>query len=553
MKSFFNYTKNRLLYSILKFFVFLLIAYLLANCINIQTVKADSEPLLCDSKGGKYDFNSALLTINSTGSTPDKILYNAYLDAYNRMYSSYGWSKYFVSLSVAEPKNSSSENYEDRQAQSFTFTFFYNTSGSWYYESGTSLTYYRIGVRKYWSYTYKYVNDTYVYSSSDGNVSYSGSAYTNYQNVLTIKNDSCSVNPLMLFAGNINFKPTSYNSINELYYPIYNSDKYSHLQVIGQNFPYITDTWIPEINSTSYKELSLDTADFLVLWPKDKTAKDYTMYYKGMVCPTAVYNYGTLANTDNANRCTIDYSTFTKSTFSVIQSDIDNNAIYYFKGYKKGASIKINVSDWNYKFIYYDQDHTLTIDGTTYELLNYTEKDLPNNAVTNEKNNVVPGSSDNFFDNVLDGVRALFRSITSFFDSFFSSFLNVLSGLFLPPDGYMDNFVTSLKVSVEDKLGLLIYPFQFFVNICNRIINFNPTNTSGTIHIPEVKDPFYGVTLIEPQVLVLSDIFNTGSLKIAYNTYLYIVDLYLIFGFLNLCYKKFYEFICSNPVGGDNT
>ena len=551
MKSFFNYTKNRFLYSVIKFFVFLLIAYLLANCLNIQTVSAQ-EQIICEyTSNANFSYTSLTKLVRE----PEKNIVDAYSDALELFKKNVSAKEYVVSLELYDPVTYEEED----RAWIDEFAFYFRYDNLYTSYSGSSLNAsFTLWSTNVWKFVYRYdsSSDSYDYSSSNSSKlsSYSVRDFNSKSFMFISGEDYCSTNPLMFFTGTVDLKiPDSY-SYYEVFYPVYNVSNYNYVSLSGSStIPYITDTYLPEIANMNYKELSLDTSDFLVLWPKEKTAKDYTMFFKGMVCPTAVYNYGTLANSDNTNRCTIDYSEFTRNTFSVIQSDIDNNAIYYFKGYKKGASIKINASDWNYKFINYDQDHTLTINGTTYELLNYTEKDLPNNAVTNEKNNVVPGSSDNFFDNVLDGVKALFRSVTSFFDSFFSSFLNVLSGFFLPPDGYLDNFVTTLKVMVEQKLGLLVYPFQFFGDICNRIINFTPTNTSGTIHIPEVKDPFYGVTLVEPQVLVLSDIFNTGSLKTAYNTYLYVVDLYLIFGFLNLCYKKFYEFICSNPVGGDNT
>ena len=550
MKSFFNYTKNRLLYSILKFFVFLLIAYLLANCINIQTVSA-KEQIICEyTSNGVFSYTSLTKLVRE----PEKNIVDAYSDALELFKKNVGAKEYVVSLKLENPVTYEEENHA--WIDEFAFYFRYDNLRTNYSNAyGDSFTLWSTNI---WKYVFEYSSssNSYDYSSSASSklTDVSVTDFSSNSFIYISGRDYCSTNPLMFFTGTVDLKISDSYSGHEIFYPVYNVSDYNYVSLSGSTtIPYITDTYLPEIANMNYKELSLDTSDFLVLWPKEKVAKDYTMFFKGMVCPTAVYNHGTLANTGNTNRCSIDYSEFTKNTFSVIQSDIDNNAIYYFKGYKKGASIKINTADWNYDFINYDQDHTLTIDGTTYELLNYTEKDLPNNAVINEKNNAVPGSSDNFFDNVLDGVKALFRSITSFFDSFFSSFLNVLSGLFLPPDGYLDNFVTTLKVMVEQKLGLLVYPFQFFGDICNRIINFSPTNTTGTIHIPEVKDPFYGVTLIESQVLVLSDIFNTGSLKTAYNTYLYIVDLYLIFGFLNLCYKKFYEFICSNPVGGGNT
>lgn len=514
MKNFLNYSKNRILFFIFKLAVALFLAYLFSCFMTISPVYA-SDIVCVDSDSSGYSFyNAELNIVNSDYNIP-----NAYKDASDRFNSR--WDEYVVSLYV--PSN-----------QEFQFRFykspnFYCTPSECYlsYKPVIHYSYYRSdGESSYHYYqTFDYSNQ--VSGGSETYISFSAS--------------SCVSHSLLFFYSNMNIPVPS--DLSNLLVPVPGlSDKFTHTSFTSIAYYGLNN--YPEIESDSFKTLNLNTSPYLVLFLKDYDvdAFDTPIYYKGPVCQTPVWNYGQNEKTLNGwtDRCT-NYDSFTKINFSISNNDLTNHSVWYFRGYDgQDASIKINTSIWDYKFISDVDNPSISIDGTTYNIIPYD--DLTLTADINEKNNVAGGESSNFFDSILS-------TLNSFFSDFFNKLTTALSDLFVPPDGFMDDYITSMKDSVTNQLGILIYPFTFLEDIINRIVNFHPTN--GTIHIPEVQDPFYHVTLIEEQTINLYDIFTSGNLKAAYNIYLYVVDVYLIFGFLNLCYKKFYEFVCSNPGGGD--
>lgn len=87
--------------------------------------------------------------------------------------------------------------------------------------------------------------------------------------------------------------------------------------------------------------------------------------------------------------------------------------------------------------------------------------------------------------------------------------------------------------------GFLTYPFELVVNIFNKIININ--FEEPILYIPELKDPFTNTTFLVATTYNLNDAANINSTtKNIYNIYLIVVDVILIFLFVNLC-KKIYE------------
>lgn len=94
---------------------------------------------------------------------------------------------------------------------------------------------------------------------------------------------------------------------------------------------------------------------------------------------------------------------------------------------------------------------------------------------------------------------------------------------------------------LKNKLGFIAYPFTLIIDVLKRYTTISEGN--GIIHIPDIKDPVYGHILINAQDFNLTNIFNYGVIGTIYNIYLYLVDVIIIIGLVNLAKNKFDETI----------
>lgn len=87
--------------------------------------------------------------------------------------------------------------------------------------------------------------------------------------------------------------------------------------------------------------------------------------------------------------------------------------------------------------------------------------------------------------------------------------------------------------------GFLTYPFELIINIFGRIININ--YEQPILKIPELKDPFTKVVFLNSINYDFNNILEIKEVNYLYNIYLIIVDVILIFLFVNLCKNTFEE------------
>lgn len=96
--------------------------------------------------------------------------------------------------------------------------------------------------------------------------------------------------------------------------------------------------------------------------------------------------------------------------------------------------------------------------------------------------------------------KNIFDKISDFFAGFFNGIINALKSVFVPEDGYFQDFFTRLNDFFSEKLGMLYAPIGFFVDIMTAI---------GNVDSADVGIPFPGIKwedtyLIEPQTVSLS-------------------------------------------------
>lgn len=155
-------------------------------------------------------------------------------------------------------------------------------------------------------------------------------------------------------------------------------------------------------------------------------------------------------------------------------------------------------------------------------------------------NNIEPGT------NLWDVLKALIDNL----GEFLSSGLELFEKLLVPQGTFQTDFNSTIA-GIQDKLGVLYQPVDVFSNFLTNL--YAPTETSTladsghVIKIPEAK--YDGVTIIETQSIDLDETVESSGLKPLYDVYLLIVDMIVLFGILNLAFKKFHDIISEN--GGD--
>ena len=148
--------------------------------------------------------------------------------------------------------------------------------------------------------------------------------------------------------------------------------------------------------------------------------------------------------------------------------------------------------------------------------------------------------------NLWDVLKALIDNL----GNFLSSGLELFEKL-LVPQGTFETDFNSTITGIQEKLGVLYQPVDVFSNFLTNLYAPSETSTLAdaghVIKIPEAK--YDGVTIIEAQSIDLDETVEKSGLKPLYDVYLLIVDMIVLFGILNLAFKKFHDIISEN--GGD--
>lgn len=99
-----------------------------------------------------------------------------------------------------------------------------------------------------------------------------------------------------------------------------------------------------------------------------------------------------------------------------------------------------------------------------------------------------------------DTTHSIFDSITDFFGSFFENIINALKSVFIPEDGYFEDFFQRLNDFFAEKLGMLYAPIDMFITFLTEIGDSSGSDTGITF--PGVE--WEGEYIIEPTTVNLS-------------------------------------------------
>lgn len=215
-------------------------------------------------------------------------------------------------------------------------------------------------------------------------------------------------------------------------------------------------------------EVNLDNYEYVLLSLKDYNqtkAFQTNLQVKGQIGITPIYNYGqtskdSITGVQVQDRCNVSYENYTSYPFYILQSDLQNNAIYAIKECSSGSSFKFDNTIFNITYITAENkdNPTITIDGKTYNVIPYG--DLPSTATKNEENNYIPGESGSAtdtggLDSAIKNVQQKMSEIWNTF-TYFTDFINQIFSVF--PDEVKTILLSAFTIMII--IGLI----KIFIN-----------------------------------------------------------------------------------------
>lgn len=165
------------------------------------------------------------------------------------------------------------------------------------------------------------------------------------------------------------------------------------------------------------------------------------------------------------------------------------------------------------------------------------------NVATNVANlpSNIAGALSSLFHQVVSAVTSIGDQITNALVTLGNFLIDGLKQLFIPSDGYFEGVANDLSSFFSDRLGLLLYPFEFLVSLGNRIAGLEtsePTCTIPEIAYTDSDDNKY--ILIEGQTLNVYELVGRNDIIVGmHQTYLTVMDGIIAFTLMALCWKRF--------------
>lgn len=116
---------------------------------------------------------------------------------------------------------------------------------------------------------------------------------------------------------------------------------------------------------------------------------------------------------------------------------------------------------------------------------------------------------------------------------------DMIVGLFVPEDGYIEKWLDSLVEDFNSRTGLLTYPLSLLVSFVDRVSNMSASTSQLTI--PRITLPS-GDVILEQQTYNFNTLLEQPEFKQIYDIYMIIIKAGMSFGLVRLIQKKSKEF-----------
>ena len=210
------------------------------------------------------------------------------------------------------------------------------------------------------------------------------------------------------------------------------------------------------------------------------------------------------------------YNAVTKQSYTAIDWAFDYESRTYTFTLEDGTTATV---------VYGDNEITFTDHGNTYTLAYPTE-------TTGGGDGEGGGSGGGT-------ILGLLGKLLDLLGGLITSLLNGLKSLFVPSEDFFSGSLADLKSLFDGKMGLITYPTSVVVNFFDRVTSLD--SAAPVFAWTDIR--FMDTTLISAGSYNLEDALTTPELQRLHQIYLDCVSAILIFGFLDLCYKKYRDVI----------
>lgn len=402
---------------------------------------------------------------------------------------------------------------------------------------------------------FKLIDDNY-YSNQIFSIFYDDSfvvAKTYGQNKYTVEGNN------FLFYGQLNSDtktfsiPLMTNFPYDISFNMSNGEKY----YIKRNLPYIVDSdfTLQQLNGSYFmiKNLGLNLNDvdinFSLMHIVQEDLGDGMTYDKEELVKNIVLNYssdyyhGTLGE---------EWFEVPYSAFSGITIDSGNTYNWRLQFEFKGETLYID------RYITYDKDYTFSgsdvpdegdggIGDVTNSINDSTNAIIDSNK---ETQNAIHEQTDAIKENtetnksIWETLKEVLSYINPFSENFFvykliDLLIEGLKSLFVPSDGFFENYFEEIRQWFSDRLGFLWTPFDLIIEILEKImsIDFN----DPILSIPNINEGITGEKIISAQQYNLNSLLENNTFKIVHDIYLVVVDAFIVFAMVNLTKRKIEE------------
>lgn len=150
-----------------------------------------------------------------------------------------------------------------------------------------------------------------------------------------------------------------------------------------------------------------------------------------------------------------------------------------------------------------------------------------------EESNKLQEEENEISGNILD-------KISDFFGGFFDNLINLFTSVFVPEDGYFEEYFARLNEFFSEKLGMLYVPIEMLLEFLGMFLDESEVFMPG-FYFPGVK--WEDMYVIEPQYINLASII--GQIPDLQDTIYFVSDVVLIFSVIYLLQSKLREMLTT--------